>query len=294
MQTDASANRPAKVYFTCPACKGTNHWDVGVAPYALSEASPKDRIGVSTTVVSCPDCISTEYTIVIENHGSSENTYIREYPEIDVHLYDYEVTRYDALLANYIPPDAYHVFRSAKADVDNMIDKVDDALRLSMTFLSMAFLKYISMTEAYLSDRLIKIVMDDRAAMLRLIQKTEVLRDEKIEFIKVAADPNFVINKVKIFLQNVSFHDFGKVNKLYASVYQDTIMSDAALSYFITMIGMRHDFVHRNGRDKDGNFVQIEFETLFDFALRISELVDQCELKYLAYNDGRPMDNPAS
>ncbi len=71
-------------------------------------------------------------------------------------------------------------------------------------------------------------------------------------------------------LAGIVWHNLGRVTRMYKSTLDVTFR---AIGDLMKAVSKRHDFVHRNGRDKDGNGVTVDksgvlelIETVHSFA----------------------------
>ena len=118
----------------------------------------------------------------------------------------------------------------------------------------MGFSHQVTALEAYLGDTLINEVLGDADALQRLIVKADELVDAKFTLAQIASSPDLVKSTVRSYLRGILYHNLPKVDVLYdialgfriLTLVQDKASLFKAVSY-------RHDCVHRNGFDKDGN-----------------------------------------
>lgn len=122
----------------------------------------------------------------------------------------------------------------------------------------MIFSQQITALEAYLGDTLLNEVMGDKVAMQRLIDKDADLAKEKFTLSEVSKDPGLVERKVRTHLREVMYHNLKKVDVLYNIALGVRILDLAAdkASLFKAVL-LRHDCVHRNGFDKEGNEIDV-------------------------------------
>ncbi|WP_162950234.1 hypothetical protein [Rhizobium jaguaris] len=121
--------------------------------------------------------------------------------------------------------------------------------------------------------------------MLALIGKAGLV--EKFSLFQIAKDPDLVKNTVKAHLQHVTYHDVEKVEKLYGAAFKSGLYDEDTRAYFLEKAEIRHHFVHRNGRDKEGNFVPISITEVIAFGQMVVQLIEVCEEKYRKYREDR-------
>ncbi|WGI73338.1 hypothetical protein QC756_13285 [Sinorhizobium meliloti] len=118
----------------------------------------------------------------------------------------------------------------------------------------MLLAQYFSAIEAYLSDRLIGLISSDDAALASLVKNNIEWRDEKISVAELAANPNALKEWVKKRLLDLIYHNFTKIDMYYRNSLGSTIFPDTdSKTTLMRFLPIRHDCVHRYGRDKDGN-----------------------------------------
>lgn len=157
----------------------------------------------------------------------------------------------------------------------------------------MIFSHQVTALEAYLGDNLIKATLSDPAAMGRLMAGDTDLNKQKFSLAEIAAEPDLVKIKVRSHLGSILYHNLEKVNVLYSIALQFQILPMASDSgELINLVKLRHDCVHRNGFDKDGNELSVfTKEFVQNAADRIRELVVKVEEKTRDAKAGRWFDD---
>jgi len=152
----------------------------------------------------------------------------------------------------------------------------------------MVFSHQITALEAYLGDTLINGVMADKAAMQRLIDKDDDLAKEKFTLAEIFRDPLLIERKVREHLRSTLYHNLAKVDVLYNFALGVRILdftSDKQSLFKAVML--RHDCVHRNGFDKDGNELKVFTKTFVqDTADLIKAFVESIEKAVKARSAG--------
>ena len=118
----------------------------------------------------------------------------------------------------------------------------------------MVFAQQVSALEAYLSDTLLKVTTNKKEAMERLVTGDKNLKAEKFTLADFATNPDIVVEKVTTYLRSLIYHDLPRVDFLYRTALDVRVLgSEADNGKLLKAITYRHDCVHRNGMDKDGN-----------------------------------------
>lgn len=122
----------------------------------------------------------------------------------------------------------------------------------------LVFSHQVTALEAYLGDTLKNEVFRDRQAMQRLIDKDADLKIQKFTLAEIAKDPQLIERIVREHLRGIMYHNLPKVDVLYRIALEFRILNLAADkdSLFAAVL-LRHDCVHRNGSDKDGQELRV-------------------------------------
>lgn len=148
----------------------------------------------------------------------------------------------------------------------------------------MVFSHQITAMEAYLGDTLLKNTLASPAAMSRLMQQDRELQKEKFSLAEVAAQPDLVNNKVRDYLRGIVYHDLRRVDFLYKTALDIPILCLVVdVEAMLEAIRIRHDCVHRNGANKDGEKLTIFTKPyVHQTADMINEFVEAIERKVRA------------
>lgn len=224
-----------------------------------------------------------EYPVGIENY---QNTDVGNHEIVDDFKYGLEHVP-DDWLDYTVPNDPFTIFmNSYRHSSDLLADfgKNPGAFLLNR----MVFSHQITAMEAYLGDTLINAVMGNATAMQRLIEKDNELVKEKFTLVEISREPALVERKVREYLRSILYHNLAKVDSLYNIALGIRILNEtndkAGLFKAITL---RHDCVHRNGFDKDGNEIQ-DFTQQFvqSTANLIKDLVERIEQAVVTHSNG--------
>lgn len=221
-----------------------------------------------------------EYPVGIENH---QNTDAGGHEVVDDFRYglQHEEPDPDEWADYSVPDDPFTIFMSSYHHTGDLLadhGKDDGGFLLNR----MVFSHQVTALEAYLGDTLINAVMDDAAAMQRLIEQDEDLVKEKYTLVEISKEPALVERKVREHLRSILYHNLAKVDVLYNIALGIRILNESKdKTSLFKAVTLRHDCVHRNGFDKDGNehqiftkkFVQDTSDLISDFVKSIEGAV---------------------
>jgi hypothetical protein len=117
----------------------------------------------------------------------------------------------------------------------------------------MIFSHQVTALESYLGDTLMKAVLADKAAMLRIATEDIELAKERFSLAQIASATDLLDATVREYLRSILYHNLGRVDFLYRTALETPILGLAHdKAELFKAVTFRHDCVHRNGFDKDG------------------------------------------
>lgn len=301
------------IVYQCPICGHTNHDEVeNVIIDHIQGGGIKKASQVSDAL--CGGC-KTLFTVEVSaSHGWREiklNGYSAEQTGISFETTPFgsEYSSYDDFLENYVPDDAHDVYAVSMGEAKVLEEGVKNPGIRDKTLLKLIYLQYVMILEAYLSDRLINMIMDDPEKMVAVISRVGGLQQPTHSLMQFLKDPDYVKKTVKAHLQKFSFHDLMRVAVLYDAVLSINIFTDAPFPpsimkerknrdmkhiipidkltpverEMIEIIHVRHHLVHRNGRNDERQFIEIKKSDVERVRQLVEEMVERVETAYQAY-----------
>ncbi len=197
-----------------------------------------------------------EYPVGIENY---QNTDVRGHEIVNDFGYglEHEEPEPDEWLDYTVPDDPFTIFMNSYHHTGDLLaDHGKDHGGFLLN--RMVFSHQLTAMEAYLGDTLINAVMNNATAMQRLIEQDDELVNKKFTLVEISKEPNLVELKVREHLRSILYHNLAKVNVLYNIALGIQILNEAKdKASLFKAVTLRHDCVHRNGFDKDGNELQV-------------------------------------
>jgi hypothetical protein len=127
----------------------------------------------------------------------------------------------------------------------------------------------ITAMETYLSDTLKKNVLMRPPLLRRFVESHEGFSDKKIPMAQVFQVLSEMQDRVSDVLDRVVFHNIPKTIEVYSKVFDVRFPRELSAD-LIRAVALRHDIVHRNGKDNAGRVIPV---TMSDVE-QILELVD--------------------
>ena len=243
--------------FVCPQCGATITETIEEVPsYDVLADRESGAQGYAEQSVTCPGC-DQKFAVDITNTGAclladlrNENIHVSVIDDpINAPEDSWEVEAYQR---ENLPTDPAKIFKFATYDIGHIAAEMEgrgliDALN------RMLLVQYFSAIEAYLSDRLIRLVLDDPRAMSALVKGNKEWVADKIGVVELASNPNAFRDWIHMRLRELMYHNFVKIDHYYRSTLGSTIFPDEATKKtLMEFVPVRHDCVHRYGRDHNG------------------------------------------
>lgn len=129
----------------------------------------------------------------------------------------------------------------------------------------------ITCLETYLGDALIATARSSRRFMRKFVETFHGFKDIKFSLNEVFAKYDTIDEVAIRAMADVLYHDLAKVK----GIYQDTlgIIFPTDIGDLYRAVDVRHDIVHRNGKNKDGVFHAISPDSVEKLAEQVSAFI---------------------
>lgn len=261
----------SKISFTCDYCHNEILEEVSVP-----DTNMEDNEGAfSEESIVCPDC-RKPYNLSLNNRGGvvlvAINGAPREHSSVstpyttsEYHITDDEQQWWDDYewYLSISQQTVYQYFTSSIESIKGMLSINIDDRHQTEVFNRMLYVQSIATMEAYLSDTLISRVVTDSMKLRELFDIDNELRKERYSISKFLKDEDFPKKRAKNYLSDIIYHNLPKVEVMYKKLlgvqfdYGDKNSKDE----LFLAIQTRHDFVHRNGKTKEGGDLKLVNKT---------------------------------
>ena len=239
-----------------PAIEDTISETIEEVPSYDVLADRESDAGYVEQTVACSGC-EHQFTVGIRNTGACLVAELANH-KTHVNVIDDPIHEPDgpweaeAYQRENLPEDPAKIFKFATYDIGHVAAEMEGR-GLGDGLNRMLLVQYFSAIEAYLSDRLIRLVLDDPKAMSALVKGNKEWVGDKIEVVELASNPNAFRDWVHMRLRELMYHNFVKIDQYYRSALGSTIFPDEATKKTLMgFVPVRHDCVHRYGRDFEG------------------------------------------
>lgn len=137
------------------------------------------------------------------------------------------------------------------------------------------FISGIGVLETFLLDTFISELDSSVIFLKKFIANYQPYKGKKISFNSIYTEFEKIEDTIKDDLKNIVFHNLGRIKPIYESTFEIEFPSIDKLSKHIII---RHDLVHRNGKQKDNHEIKIDeniinelLSDIMDFANKVNE-----------------------
>ncbi|ATD09532.1 hypothetical protein SIO17_20765 [Pseudoalteromonas piscicida] len=242
------------IFFNCTRCCETN--GINYTP-----TQEQDLI-----IVSCEYCKSEYEIMVFSDMECGE-------------LLEWEVKdgiKYTEPKAGYYTSHQSIVYN--QQEILNTLETIDQQNNTYITRL--LFAQAIVNLETYLSDTFRFFVLIDQDKIHKSILNDPNLRKEKFTLEQIIKSPNIARAVVKKEFDKTLFHNLAKVCFIYKNslgVNLPEILDSVDRDYIQKCIEIRHDIVHRNGKDSAGDLNKITKQDVTILVNKVSEIIKQLD-----------------
>lgn len=144
----------------------------------------------------------------------------------------------------------------------------------SQMLMAMLLVQSITALEVYLADVLIQNTANSLSVQKRLLNsKVLQIGDMSFNLKDAAGTADFAKEKLIKYLRNVSFHDLDKVKKFFEiGLCISIVHENDKFEILKNAVRQRHDFVHRNGKERDtAEEIEIFSDTILDLTENLRE-----------------------
>ncbi len=169
--------------------------------------------------------------------------------------------------------DCHKEFNDAVTSVREMLAQTMDEEHVAK-YRALLYSNVITAMETYLFDSFAQQVLYHRPTLRRFLETYGKFSEEKIKKSVILTEADDIENTVKKTISDIVWHNLPRIKPMYADTLDVEFLDFANLQHAILK---RHDFAHRNGRDKDGNDVVVsksDVETLIENVVTFIDDVD--------------------
>ena len=256
------------IKWRCPMCGTENESDAFSVPtpnyVAETHHDSIESECYEDYCYNCDHCINVELyngfyggTLEVDLDNEEVLDIDVEYPEEDDVWYDKEL------------------FDATHADVIKVMEKID-SLDEDMKFYlyKLLYANLITSMEAYLSDTLIKYVTESEVYLRKFTETYKPFKNQTFTTDKIFTRMYHIRDIVKEELRKLMYHDLPKIKP----IFMDSMGIDiGVIKELCKAVLIRHDIVHRNGKDKEGKEHVITKKDVEQLCTQVNEFIYNIE-----------------
>lgn len=263
--------RSITVGFRCPKCGKELEEDVWIPePDYLSE---KDTFnGTRNDEYVVIECACGE-KVTIQTTGSCSGNFIYIdglEPDYPVNVYEENDDYLSYELESIPDKDYYDVFKSSIDDA-LMLTKLSNLMDSQKTIVnSLVYAQLVTCMETFLYDALFTCIFEDEAVKRRFVENYKPFQSQKISLSGIYKKHEVMDETIKKELIDIQYHNISKIKGIFESSIKIKFPEIEGIE---KIVETRHDLVHRNGKDKKGNKIEISDEILLNAYREISSFI---------------------
>ena len=268
--------------FSCPECGEEVESDaMGVPSPNFAAENNSDSMNYETFEIVCGNCghsfQATVYNAMyggeVEVEGVDDVTIEEEYPEEEEDYNDY-------------------VFDVTPEKLTEILNEIETLSEPTKEYLyRQLYAGAITSMEAFLSSTLLKVVLSSDENKRKFVEKYLPYRVEQISFANIFEQMEKLDTKIQETLRGLMYHNLGKIKPIYKEVL-DIDLGD--ICEIMKAVQIRHDIVHRSGKDKEGNLHIIQKEDVSSLVEKVSFLMSAVSTKLMISGDSDITGVPAT
>ncbi|RKY08807.1 MAG: hypothetical protein DRP65_08620 [Planctomycetota bacterium] len=136
------------------------------------------------------------------------------------------------------------------------------------------YINAITCLEAYLSDTFSNQVVGNEKLMRRFVHTSSEFKKRKLALSNIYERMENISEELREHLSSLMWHNLSQVKRLYESVFEIRLPD---ISKLVKAVRARHDLVHRNGRTKEGNKVNISEKEVHDLIQEVKAFINEID-----------------
>ena len=214
--------------------------------------------------VECESC-GRSFEVTIYNAMYGGEVQVEDVDDVDVEE-DYAESEDD--YENY-------VFDLTPEKITDVLNEIETLSPLTKEYLyRQLYAGAITSMEAFLSSTLLKAVLSSNESKRKFVEKYLPYRDEQIPFSSIFEQMGKIDATIQETLRGLMYHNLGKIKPIYKDVL-DIDLGD--IGDIMKAVQIRHDIVHRSGKDKDGNVHNIQKDDVIGLVEEVSSLISKVD-----------------
>lgn len=251
--------------FTCPDCGEEVVSDAFWVPLPdFSAENNSDSMNYENYEVECGSC-GRSFEVTIYNAMYDGEVEVEDVDEVEV---EEEFADEDMDYEKY-------VFDVTPEKISDVLDEIESLSVSTKEYLyRQLYAGAITSMEAFLSSTLIRQVLSSEDLKRKFVETYMPYREEQMPFSDLYKKLDTIDSKIQKTLRELMYHNLGKIKP----IYKDTLDIDMGdISEVMKAVLVRHDIIHRSGKDKDGKLHEVKKEDVIALVENVSSIISRVE-----------------
>ncbi len=270
------------IEFTCINCNKNIVSDEFVPPIPNIFADKSSNSNIENEEFICCEYCGRDYEVSIIAGTSGGTVEIMDIDDFVVHehysISEFDNDYFDAVIAS----EPYSNFQAEMENIKALIainEICSDNIRT--TLYRYLYSACITCLEDYLSSTIIQKIMSNEVYFKNFVKGYKDFSKEKFTINEIYKKLDDLNNIVKNKLSNIIYHNLAKVQPIYEKTFKIPFPNISELS---KAVKKRHHMVHRNGKDTDGNTVEINLSDVQILITNVNNFVTEIENSFNTEN----------
>lgn len=183
------------------------------------------------------------------------------------HESDYDESLLEVIGQNQ---DFFQTFLGSISNIKSLLD-LDLGELLNQNLYRLLFVNVISTLETYLADAFLNTVLPNDTLLRNFVEKNPDFHKRSLTLDRIFARMDALRDEVKGYLLDIRYHNLAKVGEMYKAALEVEFLPTSGGLF--RAIDQRHDFVHRNGKTKDGKVRALKKEDVVALVNEVESFV---------------------
>lgn len=188
---------------------------------------------------------------------------------------DYWQSEYDYYISLTLE-DADSIFQKDISELKNMLENSSYDVS-NQTYFKMVYAHAVTILEVYLEDISKALIMTDETFLANTIKNVRPFSDTKVKLSDISLEDDGIKKYVLGKLSDYLFHDIPKVINILNGILDTKL--ELSIKDICNVTTTRHDIVHRNGKNKDGELIDLNRPATLDALNTVETFADQLRQK---------------
>jgi hypothetical protein len=166
-------------------------------------------------------------------------------------------------------------FKSFSESIEHIKAILEIDLNIATTkghLLGLLYISVITAIETYLSDAFINTVINNEDNMRKFVKRNPEFTKKTFKLSEIYEKFENINNDVKSYLLTLLWHNLKKIKPMYKTTLDIGFPED--LDEIFTAINTRHDLVHRNGKNVEGEKIVISQQEVEELIINASQFIE--------------------